>query len=144
MTVIDFKTKVEEIMDEEDVTLSTFKLTERDVDLKELYQYIDKKYKIKIIEEDSGKEEWGVRILGRNDLFEELTRVATEYESERVAWIVLDRKLEYLYIKELDQKYKAEKGRFKNEVKQHLYGYGIDYLMLLQRIGNDVYRWVAS
>ena len=46
--IIDFKEKLKEKIESKKISLSTFKLTEEDVDIIKLYHYIDEKYKIKL------------------------------------------------------------------------------------------------
>lgn len=144
MKVISFKEKLEDKLDTRDITLSTFNLELKDFDVKELYPYIDKRMKVRIVDEVSGEEEWGMRALNRHELGDELRRVAINYESERVAFIILDMNKDYVYIKELDKLAVAEKGVFEKDIKGFLYLYAIDYLMLLQRISEDVYLWISK
>lgn len=144
MKVISFKEKLEDKLDTRDITLSTFNLELKDFDVKELYPYIDKRMKVRIIDEVSGEEEWGMRALNRHELGDELRKVAINYESERVAFIILDMNKDYVYIKELDKLAVAEKGVFEKDIKGFLYLYAIDYLMLLQRISEDVYLWISK
>lgn len=141
--IIDFKEKLKEKIESKKISLSTFKLTEEDVDIIKLYHYIDEKYKIKL-NTTSGKIQDFIRCQGKRELFEELTRVSKDFESERVAWIVLDTKTDYVYIKELDKIYKAEKGIFEQEIKKHMYEYSIDYLLILEKISIDTYRWITA
>lgn len=144
MKVISFKEKLEDKLDTRDITLSTFNLELKDFDVKELYPYIDKRMKVRIVDEVSGEEEWGMRALNRHELGDELRKVAINYESERVAFIILDMNKDYVYIKELDKLAVAEKGVFEKDIKGFLYLYAIDYLMLLQRISEDVYLWISK
>ena len=141
--IIDFKEKLKEKIESKKISLSTFKLTEKDVDIIKLYPYIDEKYKIKL-NTTSGKKQDFIRCLSKKELFEELIRVSKDFESERVAWIVLDTKTDYVYIKELDKIYKAEKGIFEQEIKKHMYEYSIDYLLILEKISIDTYRWITA
>lgn len=140
--IIDFKERLEKKTKADIVSLSTFNLTEKDVDIMELYPYIDEQYKVKI-NTTEGQEKEFIRCQGRRELFNELVRVSKEFESRRVAWIVLERKMGYVYIKELDKIYKEEKTVFVKEIKRHMYNYAIDYLMILEKVSIDTYRWVA-
>ena len=141
--IIDFNERLKKKMKTSEINLNTFKLTEEDVDIIKLYSHIDENYKIKL-NTTSDTQQYFIRCQSRKELFQELIRVAKNFKSKRVAWILLDAKTDYVYIKELDNIYKAEKGIFEQEIKNHIYRYGIDYLIILERIGIDTYRWITS
>lgn len=140
--VIDFQERLKKKLALNKVSLSTFGLTEEDVDIIKLYPYIDSRYKVKI-DTTTGETKEFIRCEGKRELFEELTRVSKAFDSERVAWMVLDKRTDYVYIKELDKTYKAEKGVFEQNIKTHMYEYAIDYLLILEKIDVDTYRWIA-
>ena len=141
--IIDFNSKRKKKLYKNKFSLGKLNLSPRDVDVETLYAELNKKYKINIPTTSGGSKEF-VRCEDEQELFRELSCLVESFESDQSAWIVLGKNYDYIYIKEKSKIYKASKGVFEDKIKDVTYEYGIDFIVILEKINCNTYRLIAS
>lgn len=131
--VIEFKS-IKNKLKSRRLSLTDFNIPINYVDAENLYNCIDEKYQ---------NDEY-VFFENKEELFYELNEAADKTDEKRVAWIVIDKDEDYIYIKELRKIYVAKKGVMGEDLKNRIDQFAIDYVIFLEKVKYGRYRKIVG